>query len=59
MLALSIKAAFRGVARKVHPDHVQDEKDKAVAIEKFRRLMEAYSVLRDESKRRQYDQGIY
>ncbi|KAK9906709.1 hypothetical protein WJX75_006533 [Coccomyxa subellipsoidea] len=49
-----IQAAFRGLAMKWHPDKV-DDKDKDTASRRFQRLNEAYSVLRDPVKRRQYD----
>lgn len=39
---------------KWHPDKV-DDKDKEAASRRFQRLNEAYSVLRDPVKRRQYD----
>ena len=47
-----IKSAFRKLAKKYHPD-VSKEPD---AAEKFKEAQEAYSVLSDEQKRKQYDQ---
>ena len=47
-----IKRAFRRLAKKYHPD-VSKEPD---AEEKFKEAQEAYAVLSDESKRKQYDQ---
>jgi curved DNA-binding protein len=47
-----IKAAYRRLARKYHPD-VSKEKS---AEEKFKSVNEAYEVLRDKDKRAQYDQ---
>lgn len=47
-----IKSAFRKLAKKYHPD-VNKEPD---AAEKFKEAQEAYAVLSDENKRRQYDQ---
>ena len=47
-----IKSAFRKLAKKYHPD-ISKEPD---AEEKFKEVQEAYSVLSDETKRKQYDQ---
>jgi len=47
-----IKAAYRRLARKYHPD-VSKEKG---AEDKFKSVNEAYEVLRDKDKRAQYDQ---
>lgn len=47
-----IKSAFRKLAKKYHPD-VSKEPD---AVEKFKEAQEAYAVLSDEQKRKQYDQ---
>lgn len=47
-----IKSAFRKLAKKYHPD-VSKEPD---AEAKFKEIQEAYAVLSDEDKRRQYDQ---
>ena len=47
-----IKSAFRRLAKKYHPDVSKEEN----AAEKFKEAQEAYAVLSDESKRRQYDQ---
>ena len=47
-----IKSAFRKLAKKYHPD-VSKEPD---AAEKFKEAQEAYAVLSDASKRKQYDQ---
>lgn len=46
-----LKAAFRGLARKFHPD-INKEAD---AEEKFKEINEAYAVLSDPEKRAAYD----
>lgn len=47
-----IKKAYRSLAFKYHPDRNPGD---AVAEEKFKQVNAAYSVLGDETKRRQYD----
>ncbi len=47
-----IKKAYRKMAMKYHPDHAKDDK---AAEEKFKQISEAYAVLSDEEKRKQYD----
>ncbi len=48
-----IKRAFRRLALRYHPDH--NPGDPKQAEEKFKEINEAYEVLSDEAKRRQYD----
>lgn len=47
-----IKSAFRKLAKQYHPDVCKE----ANAEEKFKEIQEAYAVLSDENKRKQYDQ---
>jgi molecular chaperone DnaJ len=51
-----IKKAYRTLAFKYHPDRNQGNKE---AEEKFKQISEAYDVLGDETKRRNYDAGAY
>ncbi len=53
-----IKSAYRKIAIKYHPDRQTDKSDaeKKEAEEKFKEAAEAYAVLSDKTKRRQYDQ---
>jgi curved DNA-binding protein len=48
-----IKKAHRKLVRQYHPDV---NKDNAQATERFKEVQEAYDVLSDEQKRRNYDQ---
>ena len=48
-----IKKAYRKLAKKYHPDANQGD---AKAAERFKEVGEAYSVLSDSKKRKQYDQ---
>src|SRR5215470_11076214 len=55
--AKDIRAAFRKLARKYHPDLNPGDKS---AEEKFKQVQEAYDVLSDSKKRQMYDQhGFY
>ena len=48
-----IKKAYRKLARKHHPDVNPNDK---TAESKFKELQEAYDVLKDEKKRKEYDE---
>src|SRR6202451_4571939 len=49
-----IKASYRKLARKYHPDA---NKGDASAEERFKEISEAYSVLSDEKRRKEYDEA--
>ncbi len=49
---MKIKKAYRKLAMKYHPDHAKGDKS---AEEKFKKISEAYAVLSDKKKRKEYD----
>ncbi|MBW2165287.1 MAG: DnaJ domain-containing protein [Deltaproteobacteria bacterium] len=49
---VEIKKAYRKLAMKYHPDHARGDKD---AEAKFKKISEAYAVLSDKEKRKNYD----
>lgn len=51
-----IKKAYKKQALKLHPDK-QPSKNKATAQAKFQELSEAYEVLGDPKRRRDYDRS--
>ena len=55
-----IKSAYRKLAFKWHPDRWVNgtEEEKKKAEDEFKKVAEAYGVLEDEEKRRQYDSGV-
>ena len=52
-----LKKAYRKMARQHHPDLQTGEAQKKSSEEKFKEVNEAYAVLSDPEKRRQYDMG--
>ena len=55
-----IKSAYRKLALKWHPDRwvSASDEEKKKAEDEFKRVAEAYGVLSDEEKRKQYDSGM-
>ncbi|ESU35310.1 Chaperone protein dnaJ [Giardia duodenalis] len=57
-----IKKKYYRLAKEYHPDYTPadaTEEEKAVRQRKFQRIAEAWSVLSDETKRKEYDSGQY
>ena len=50
----AIKKAYRRLAKECHPDAYPGDKK---AEERFKQITEAYAVLSDAKKRKEYDQG--
>ncbi|KAF2219814.1 DnaJ domain-containing protein, partial [Elsinoe ampelina] len=50
-----IKATYRKLALKFHPDKVTDEALKPAAADNFHKIQTAYETLGDESKRAKHD----
>lgn len=52
-----IKSSYRNLAKKFHPDRLigKSEAERKEGEEKFKDITEAYEVLSDENKRREYD----
>src|SRR4051812_3637360 len=56
--ASAIKTAYRKLVLKCHPDKVQDPALKAVKQDEFQRVQQAYEILGDDAKRREYDNDV-
>ena len=54
----TINKIYKIQAKKYHPDLQTSEADKLKAEEKMKQINEAYSVLSDEQKRKEYDQKL-
>lgn len=56
--AETIRAAYRTLAKELHPDHSDAAGGQPQSNEPFLRLQEAYDVLRDPQRRVQYDHQL-
>ncbi|CAN6581867.1 unnamed protein product [Malus baccata var. baccata] len=54
-----IRAAYRKLALKWHPDRARNQTAAGEANRRFQQIQEAYSVLSDQTKRSMYDAGFY
>jgi len=50
-----VKASYRKLAGKWHPDRFREKEDKDTAEEKFRQIASAYEVLKDDDSRVEYN----
>lgn len=53
-----IKQAYMQLARRLHPDRVQDEAERKKANEEFSRVTAAYRTLSDEKLKADYDRSL-
>lgn len=53
-----IEKAYKVLAKKYHPD-LQTEENKQIAENKMKEINEAYSILSDEEKRKDYDNKLH
>lgn len=53
-----INNAYKALAKKYHPDNFATEKDKRIAEEKIKVVIQAYEILGDETKRNTYDKEL-
>jgi curved DNA-binding protein CbpA len=54
----TIKSTYRKLVLKCHPDKFQDDALKAVKVDEFQKVQQAYELLTDESRRSKYDETI-
>lgn len=55
--AADIKKAYRKLARENHPDKTVGDADREAAEDRFKAVSEAYSVLSDPTRRKEYDEA--
>lgn len=54
----TIRKAFRKLALLCHPDRLQDDSEREQRAKQFCQVQQAFEILSDENRRRQYDQMI-
>lgn len=54
-----IRKSYRKLVKLYHPDKHKSQEEKEKAAKKYKEVTEAYEVLSDETKRRQYDAGEF
>lgn len=54
----TVKTAYRKLVLKCHPDKVQDPALKAAKQDEFQRVQQAYEILGDDKKRKEYDEDV-
>ncbi len=52
----AVRAAYLALAKRLHPDMADDDQAALRSTERFVLIQEAYDVLRDPTRRRQYDE---
>jgi DnaJ-class molecular chaperone len=53
-----IVQAFRKMIKTCHPDRIKDKAEKQMAEEKFQQITEAFNILKDDAKRKEYDEKL-
>ncbi|KAI9679870.1 MAG: hypothetical protein M1817_004884 [Caeruleum heppii] len=54
----NIKTAYRKLVLQTHPDKVQDETLRPKKADEFHKVQQAYEILTDDNKRREYDAQV-
>ncbi len=54
----AVKAAYRKLVLKCHPDKIQDPTLKAVKQDEFQKVQQAYELLSDDTRRMKYDEQM-
>ena len=54
----AIRSAYRKLVLQTHPDKIQDESLRAAKQDEFQRVQQAYEILSDDGRRREYDDRL-